>query len=180
MTVSNSTAPDPEKKDSAYASVRVETCIDMNADDFFAWYLQEPLENFMLGTMIVPPITGSTVLSGPQWGKAGSSRKIFFKDGTTSLERIIETNLPHSYHYQPWAYTNPVRLISDYAVSTMHAVPEGNKTRIIWDYGFHARHRLVKPLLQLFVTLDWKRNLANGLKVIKAHLETHGTSRRIR
>jgi hypothetical protein len=33
--------------------------------------------------------------------------------------------------------------------------------------------------VKLFVTLDWKRNLMNGLKIIKAHLEVHGTSKRI-
>ena len=62
----------------------------------------------------------------------------------------------------------------------MRVGPEGNKARIVWDYSVHARNSLVKALLHLFVTLDWKRNLANGLKVVKKHLETRGPSRRIR
>jgi Polyketide cyclase / dehydrase and lipid transport len=166
--------------DNSYATVRVETVINMKADDFFSWYLHEPIENFMLGTLIVPPITGTEPLPGPAWGEPGASRRIFFKDGTTSLERILETDLPRSYIYQPWAYTSPVRLLSDYAVSTMRAEPEDGKTRIIWDYGFHARNGIARPVLQLFVTFDWKRNLANGLKMLKTHLETHGTARRMR
>ena len=61
----------------------------------------------------------------------------------------------------------------------MQALPEDGKTRIVWDYAFHARNGIALPVLKLFVTLDWKRNLANGLSVLKKHLETHGTDKRI-
>ena len=173
-------APEPQEAGNLYAATRVETVIDVPPEDFFAWYLFEPIENFMLGTLIVPPITSTEALAGPAWGEPGSSRTIYFKDGTTSLERILETDLPRSYRYQPWAYTSPVRLLSDYAVASMRVEPDGVKSRIIWDYSFHASNFLAKPLLQLFVTLDWRRNLTNGLQVIKKHLETQGLSKRIR
>jgi len=162
-----------------YASVRVEETIAIDADAFLPWYMHEPIENFMLGTLAVPPITGTEMLPGPAWGELGAARRIHFRDGTVSLERITALDLPRSYSYQPWAYTNPVRLISGHAVSTMAALPDPSGTRIVWDYGFHARSALVRPLLQAFVTLDWRRNLANGLKVLKLHLEAHGTARRI-
>lgn len=170
-------APEPAKD--GYARCRVEGTIAIPADTFFDWYMYEPLENFMHGAMIVPGIARTEPLPGPEWGKAGSARKIVFRDGSTALERILSTDLPRSYSYQPWAYTNPVRIMSDYAVSDMSAVPEGDGTRIVWDYGFHARSRLFMPLLQAFVSINWSRNLENGLKVFKAHLETHGTAKRI-
>lgn len=170
-------APDPA--DNGYATCRVEDVIAVPADSFFDWYMFEPIENFMLGTLIVPPITGTEPIDGPAWGEPGAARKIFFKDGTSSLERILSTDLPRSYSYQPWAYTSPVRFLSDHAVSTMSALPEGDATRIVWDYGFHPKNALAKPLLQGFVSLDWKRNLQNGLNVIKQHLEAHGTAKRI-
>lgn len=180
MTISVPSAPEPHGPGDLYASTSVETVIDIAPDNFFAWYLFEPIENFMLGTLIVPPITATEALPGPAWGEAGSIRKITFKDGTTSLERILSTDLPRSYRYQPWAYTNPVRVLSDYAVSSMRVEPIGGKCRVVWDYSFHARYRFAKPLLQLFVTLDWRRNLANGLKIVKQHLETAGPASRIR
>ena len=179
MSSHHKPAPEPDRDRSTYANVRVEEVIDVPADDFMAWYMFEPIENFMLGTLVVPPITGTEPLEGPAWGQPGSARKIFFRDGTISLERILSTDLPRGYSYQPWAYTNPVRLLSDHAVSTMRAEHEGAKTRIVWDYGFHARSRAAKPLLQLFVNLDWKRNLQGGLRVLKTHLEIHGTAKRI-
>lgn len=171
--------PAPEPAKDGYATCRVESLINIPAESFFDWYMHEPIENFMLGTLIVPPITGTEALPGPAWGEAGAARKIFFKDGSSSLERILSTDLPRSYSYQPWAYTSPVRLLSDYATSTMNALPEGDTTRIVWDYGFHARNAIAKPLLKGFVSLDWKRNLENGLAVLKKHLEAHGTARRI-
>ena len=170
-------APEPAKD--GYARCRVEGTIAIPADSFFDWYMYEPLENFMHGAMIVPGIARTEPLAGPSWGEPGSARKIIFRDGSSALERILSTDLPRSYSYQPWAYTNPVRLMSDYAVSTMSALPEGDGTRIVWDYGFHARNSVFMPMLQLFVSVNWTRNLQNGLTVFKRHLETHGTQKRI-
>lgn len=171
--------PAPAPAPDSYATCRVECVVDVPANQFFDWYMHEPIENFMHGTLIVPPIVATTPVDGPRWGEPNSARKIFFKDGTVALERILSTDLPRSYHYQPWAFTNPVRLISDYATSTMSAHDENGKTRIVWDYGFHARYAFTKPFLQAFVSLDWKRNLENGLKALKAHLDVYGTSKRI-
>jgi hypothetical protein len=179
MVGKNEVTQAPEPAQDGYAKCRVEAAINLPADKFFDWYMHEPIENFMLGTLIVPRITGTQALPGPKWGEPGAARKIAFKDGTTSLERILSTDLPRSYSYQPWAYTSPVRLLSDYAVSTMSALAHDGKCRIVWDYGFHARNSLALPLLGAFVSLDWKRNLENGLAVLKKHLEAHGTARRI-
>ncbi len=179
MTSTSSFTPAPQPAKDGYATCCVETVINIPADSFFDWYMFEPLENFMMGALIVPRITGTELLPGPAWGQPGAARKILFKDGTSALERILSTDLPRSYSYQPWAYTSPVRLLSDYAICTMSALPQDGKTRIVWDYGFHARNAIAKPLLQGFVSTDWKRNLENGLKVLKQHLETYGTAKRI-
>ncbi len=162
-----------------YASTRVEETIAISPNAFLPWYIHEPIENFMKGTLVAPPITGTEPLPGPDWGEAGAARKIFFKDGTTSLERIVETDFPRSYKYQPWAYTSPVRFLSGHAVSTMSALPDGAGTRIVWDYGFHAKNGLAYGPLALFVRYDWARNLKNALVILKKHLETHGTAKRI-
>ncbi len=179
MSLDFTAAPETDSNSATYACVRVEETIDVPADEFMGWYMFEPIENFMLGTIVVPPITGTEPLPGPAWGEPGAARRIFFRDGTVSLERILSTDFPRGYSYQPWAYTNPVRLLSDHAVSTMRAEPEGAMTRIVWDYGFHARSRMARPLLQLFVSLDWKRNLQGALRALKMHLEVHGTAKRI-
>ncbi len=179
MAAKNDFTPAPEPAKDGYASCRAETFINMPAAGFLDWYLYEPIENFMFATMIVPAITHCEPLPGPAWGETNSARKIFFKDGTTALERILSLNLPHSYSYQSWAYTSPVKLMSDHAVATMTALSENGGTRIVWDYGFHARHPMLKPAVQGFVSLNWKRHLENGLGVLKRHLETHGTAKRI-
>ncbi len=172
-------APSPAGIESGYARCRVEEVFNVPFDGFLEWFVHEPVENFLLGTMIVPAISGTEALAGPAWGMPGSARKIFFKDGSTSLERIVETDFPSSYTYQPWAYTNPVRFLSDYALATASVVNEKNQTRFVWDYGFHARNGLALPLLRAFVRLDWKRNMANGLAVLKKRIEVHGIKHRI-
>jgi hypothetical protein len=173
------TAPDIDPNDKNYAHCRVEEILPVKAEAFFDWYMKEPIKNFMRGTLIVSPVTGEKALPNQTYGVIGHSRFIEFKDRTSAYERVLSTDFPRAYSYQPYAFTNPVRLISDHAKATMTAVPEGDHTRIIWDYAFHARHWMFLPLLRGFVSLDWKRYLKNGLNVIKAHLAVHGVDKRI-
>jgi hypothetical protein len=172
-------APEIDPDEKSYAHCRVEETLPIKATTFFDWYLNEPIQNFMIGTIIVSPVSGVKALPDQVYGVPGHSRLIEFKDGTIAYERVLSSDFPREYSYQPYAFTNPVRLISDHAKATMRAVPEGEHTRIVWDYAFHARHKLFVPFLKLFVSLDWARNLRNGLKVIKKHIEVHGTSKRI-
>ena len=175
----HSPAPDLDPDDTNYAHCQVIETLPIPADSFFEWYMGEPPENFMMGTIVVPPIIGTEPLSKEPYGNAGTSRIFHFKDGTVAAERIISMDMPREYFYQPYAYDNPIHFLSDHAKSTMRAEPDGENTKIIWDYAFHAKNKYALPLVKLFVSLDWKRNLTNGLKVIKAHLEVHGTSKRI-
>lgn len=152
------------------------------ADVFFDWYIGEPIENFMHGTLMVPPIVGTKTTTDGPYGGGGSDRLIFFRDGTLARERVLSTDFPRTFTYQPYAYTNPMRLFSDHAKATMSAFPDGDGTRVVWDYAFHARRKIYLPIVRLFVQMDWKRNLANGLAVLREHLEhleQHGTARRI-
>jgi len=177
--MSNPIAPQMDLDEGNYAHCQVSEYLPIAPDRFFDWYISEPIENFMLGTLIVPPITGTRVLTEGPFGGAGSARHISFKDGTIAYEKVISTDYPRAYSYQPYAYNNPVRLLSDYAKATMSVQPEGDGARVVWDYAFHARNKMALPAVKLFVKLDWARNLSNGLKIIRAHLEQHGVSRRI-
>lgn len=172
-------APQLDSDESNYATCQVSEVMPVAWDAFFDWYMAEPIENFMRGTLIVPPITGTQLVGCDRFLEPGSTRRIAFRDGTIAWETVLSTDFPRSYSYMPYAYTNPMRLFSDHAKATMTVAPEGESARVIWDYAFHARSKAVLPVVKLFVTLDWKRNLSKGLAVIKAHLAEHGTQRRI-
>ncbi len=169
-------APDIDADGSNYAHCSVSILIDIKPAEFFEWYTAQRLEDFLLGTLVVPPITHTEMLEGPDWGAKDSARKIFFKDGTVALERITATDYPNSYEYQPWAYTSPVRFLSDYAKARTRALEENGQTRIVWDYAFHCKGSWALPLLKLFVQLDWKRNMTRAMDVIQSHLADHGTA----
>lgn len=173
------TAPALDSDEANYATCQVTALMPIAANDFFDWYMAEPIENFMLGTLFVPPITGVELVGCDNFLEPDALRLITFRDGTIAWEKLLSTDFPHSYSYMPYAYTNPMRLFSDHAKATMTAVPEGGQARIVWDYAFHARNRAVLPIVKLFVALDWKRNLANGLAVIRNHLAEHGAQKRI-
>jgi len=171
--------PSQDPNEENYAHCQVTALMPIEADRFFDWYMDEPIENFMRGTTFVAPIIGTALLSGTTYRNAGDQRRIHFKDGTVASELILSTDFPRSYSYQPYAYDNPIRLFSDYAKSTMAAVSEGPQTKIVWDYAFHARNKAALQVVKLFVALDWKRNLQNALAVIEKHLAEHGPSKHI-
>lgn len=171
-------ALDPDERN--YAHCQVSAIMPVAAETFFDWYMREPIENFMLGTALVAPITGTALIAGSTYLVEGDERRIHFRDGTVARERILATDFPRSYSYLPYAYDNPIRLVSDYAKATMTALPANDgEARIVWDYAFHAKNRAALQVVRLFVALDWKRNLQNGLDVIQRHLAEHGTARRI-
>lgn len=167
-------APALTLDDGLYAPCRAEIEINMEAKRFFDWYMNEPVENYMLRTLLVPSLTGFEMLEGPDWGKKDSARKLFFTDGTICLERILEEDFPRSYSYQPWAYDNPVSLISNHAHSTMRAEDVDGCTRIVWDYAFHAKNRICLPPLKLFMAGNWRPHLEAALARMRDHLETAG------
>ena len=173
------TAPALDPDETNYAHCQVTSVVPVKADDFFDWYMSEPIENFMLGTAFVSPIIGTALLSGTGFRQPGDQRRIHFKDGTVASEVIRSTDFPRSYSFQPYAYDNPIRFFSDYAKATMTALPESDEAKIVWDYAFHAKNKPSLQVVRLFVALDWKRNLQNALGVIQAHLAAHGTSRHI-
>jgi Polyketide cyclase / dehydrase and lipid transport len=127
----------------------------------------------------VSPIIATLPASEIDWGATGSTRRVYFHDGTVALERILSTALPFSYSYQIWGFASPVRLISDHAVSTITAIDRGGGTHVVWDYGFHARSASFRPFLALFMRLDWTSAMRNGLDILKTHLEMHGLSMHI-
>lgn len=167
-------APDIDPDESNYAHCQVSEELSVPADAFFDWYMKEPIENFMLGTLVVSPVTGVEPLSDKPFGEVGSARLIHFKDGTIARERVLTNDLPRQYSYQPYGYNNPMHLLADYAKATMRIEPHGEGSRVIWDYAFHAKNKAALPLVKLFVKLDWNRNLTGALKIIKHHLEHHG------
>ncbi len=175
----NIPVPTIDPDESNYAHCRVVETLPIAADSFFEWFMAEKPENLMRGTVLVSPVIRTEKLTAEPFGAPGTSRMFYFKDGTIAREVILSSDFPREYSYQPYGYDNPIHILSDYAKATMRAEPEGDRTRVIWDYAFHAKNKYALQPVKLFVSFDWKRNLTNALKVMKAHLEVHGASKQI-
>jgi len=168
--------PDLDSDFSNYAHCQVSETLPIAPDSFFDWFMNEPPENLMLGTLLVSPMTGTEPLSEEGFGAPGTKRMFHFKDGTIAREVMLETDLPKRISYQPYGYNNPICFLSDHAKASMRVDPHKDGALITWDYAFHAKNKFALQLVKLFVSLDWKRNLRNALKVMKSKLEDMGVS----
>ncbi|MGB6118788.1 MAG: SRPBCC family protein [Mesorhizobium sp.] len=169
-------APEIDPVEINYAHCQVTEYLPIKADDFFDWYLSQPMENFMPGSLIVPAIATTDNVGAHSYGSVGSTRRIKFKNGKTAYERVFYTNFPRSYSYQPYAYMIPISLFSDYAKATMTVLPEGDGCKVVWDYAFHARNSLSLNFVRLFVKLEWTRYLSSALELMRNRLEQQTAS----
>lgn len=164
-------APELDPDNSNYAHCQLVDILPIPADKFLDWFLAVPLEDYMLGSMIVPVITGTRPLSEKPYGTAGTSRIIDFRDKSECRECIISTDFPNSYFYQPYGFTSPLRFLSDHAKSTMHCeAVDKDTTRIVWDYAFHARNKIALQLIRIFVKVDWMRYMKGAIDTLKVQL----------
>lgn len=178
--VNHPPAPPLDPNEANYARCQVTEVLPVPFGTFFDWYFVEPVEHFMRGTVTVAAITSVENIPGFTYGRPREPRIYHFRDGTRAYEHVLESNFPHGYSYQSWAFTNPVKFICDHAKARMRAEPDGTgRTKITWDYAFHARNRLVLPFLQLFVGVEWRRSMRSVLGILKAHLARHGTTSQI-
>jgi hypothetical protein len=77
--------PAPAPALDGYATCRVECVVDVPANQFFDWYMHEPIENFMHGTLI---------LHGKSSSKMARSRWSAFY--LRICRTLITTSLGHS------------------------------------------------------------------------------------
>lgn len=173
-------APALDPDEAAYATCIVSDVMPVTPDVFFAWYWDEPAENFMRGTLVVAPIVKVERLPGCTYGNPDEPVIYHFKDRTIAFEHVLKKDLPRGFTYLSWGYTSPLRVMTDHALVTLEAFPEGEtRTKLVWTYRFHVKRRFLMPLARLFANYEWRKNLVGALKVIREHLEKNGTAKRI-
>jgi hypothetical protein len=85
-------------EDKKYPQTTVVMTIHVPANEAFDYIAPIYLPRIFPGTALIPGIADTSVKEG--WNKAGLSRTVYFKDGTTSKETMLTYNGPKSFSYK--------------------------------------------------------------------------------
>jgi Polyketide cyclase / dehydrase and lipid transport len=102
----------------------------------------------------LPAVVGTREQTGP-WDTPGSRRTVLLGDGSSVRERVLRWERPRLFEYRVDRFTNPLGRLADYALGcwVFSATERGAAFR--WTYAFHARGRLARAPLALFVHTAW-------------------------
>src|SRR4051812_32510180 len=134
--------------------------------DFVA--AEDVLPKILTGYGLVPAVAFTSDVSGP-WDQPGSHRVVHLADGSTVDEGVTHYDRPSYFAYR---VSNPSfalkHLMTGATGQFCFEAAEGG-TRVKWPYPFHARNRLTRLPLTLFVKSQWNGYMDVCIKNIIKH-----------
>ncbi|MGF7237189.1 MAG: SRPBCC family protein [Frankia sp.] len=116
---------------------------------------EDILPKVLLASTLLPGVVGTGGYTG-RWDTAGSRREISFTDGSTAREQVTEWIRPGRFAYRVDSFTNILGRMVTHATGEWGFWPRATGSGFTWTYTFHARSRVVEPILRLFVATLWR------------------------
>jgi hypothetical protein len=141
-------------------------------DQAFHYIAPIYLPHIFPGAGPIAGISGTSINEG--WNKAGLSRTIYFKDGTTSQETMLTWNAPTSFSYQNENFTSSIlgftmlRLEGDWLFTKL----ANDTTKIEWTYRAIPKHLFAKIFIRFVLMRFIKGMLQKAMDISKHDLET--------
>jgi hypothetical protein len=130
------------------------------------------LMHILQGNAMIPAIIDTSVKEG--WNKAGLTRTIYFKDGSTSQESLLTVNAPTSFSYKNEHFTSKVlaALLTRLEGQWLFTDLGNNKTKIEWTYRAIPTNFFAGLFVKLILMKAVRSMLKNALDIIKSDLES--------
>jgi len=126
---------------------------------------EDVLPKVLTGYGLLPGVVSTSGNTGP-WDRPGSIRVVHLKDGSTAQEEVTSFQSPHYFAYRISKCTFALKHFADFAKGEWWFEELGEQTKVCWRYSFHSKHLLTKPILALFVRLQWR----GYMKVCQNHV----------
>lgn len=146
--------------------------INAQIDKAFNYIAPINLMHILRGNAMIPAIVDTSVKQG--WNKAGLSRTIYFKDGSTSQESLLTVEAPISFSYKNEHFTSKVlamllkRLEGEWLFTDLG----NNVTKIEWTYRAVPTNVFARLMVKLVLMKAVRSMLQDALNIIKHDLET--------
>jgi len=140
-------------------------------DTAFNYIAPINLMHIFRGNALIPAIIDTSVKEG--WNKAGLTRTIFFKDGSTSQESLLTVEAPHSFSYKNEHFTSKmlaallIRLEGEWLFTDL----KNATTKIEWTYRAVPANAFAKLVVKLILMRAVSSMLNDALSIIKIDLE---------
>jgi hypothetical protein len=157
---------------SNHPSTTIITIVKAPIDQAFHYIAPIYLPRIFPGAGPIAGISDTSINEG--WNKAGLSRIIYFKDGTTSQETMLTFNAPTSFSYQNENFTSAilgstmVRLEGDWLFTKV----DNNTTKIEWTYRAIPKNFFSRLFFRYVMMRFMKRMLQQAMDISKNDLET--------
>lgn len=119
---------------------------------------------------IIPAVTGSTIHKG-DWETPGSYRTVHFANGTTLREELNNFDRPDFFAYTVSDFSGFQRRLTTHGRGEWMFDEIDDVTHVSWTYTFHARNRVKRPIVRLFVRTDFKTYMRRSIELIKKQIE---------
>lgn len=141
-------------------------------DTAFNYIAPINLMHIFRGNAMIPAIVDTSVKEG--WNKAGLTRTIYFKDGSTSQESLLTVNAPISFSYKNERFTSKVlsALLKRLEGEWLFTDFGNSKTKIEWTYRAVPTNFLARLMVKLVLMRAMRSMLKDALDIIKKDLES--------
>jgi hypothetical protein len=166
MTTQNNSEPSGK-----FPETTVVMIVHSKMDRAFNYIAPINLMHILRGNVMIPAIIDTSVKEG--WNKAGLTRTIYFKDGSTSQESLLTVNAPTSFSYKNENFTSKVlaALITRLEGEWLFTDLGSNKTKIEWTYRAIPVNFFAGLFVKLILMKAVRSMLKNALDIIKNDLE---------
>lgn len=168
MPTNNNTISQPKK----HPETKVVMTINAQIDTAFHYIAPINLMHILRGNTMIPAIVDTSIKEG--WNRAGVTRTVFFKDGSTSQESLLTVQAPHSFSYKNEHFTSKVlafllkRLEGEWLFTDLG----NNTTKIEWTYRAIPTNSFTRIIVKLVLMKAVNLMLKSALDIIKEDLES--------
>ena len=150
----------------------VEMTVNAPIETAFHYIAPINLMHIFRGTALIPAIVDTSIKEG--WNKAGLSRTIYFKDGSTSQETLLTMQPPTAFSYKNEGFTSLVlkSLLSRLEGEWLFTDLGGDRTKIEWTYRTIPTNFVARLIIEVVLIKAIRSMLKNALTIAVSDLES--------
>lgn len=150
----------------------VEMTVNAPIETAFHYIAPINLMHIFRSTALIPAIVDTSIKEG--WNKAGLSRTIYFKDGSTSQETLLTMEPPTAFSYKNEGFTSLVlkSLLSRLEGEWLFTDLGGDRTKIEWTYRTIPTNFAARLIIEVVLIKAIRSMLKNALTIAVADLES--------